>query len=318
MPILILNLTLILVVASFGIGLYFYDTVIRTDSLVRRMRGKVTAREPADTSFFDSKDEEGLLENVYMQSEDDLLLHGVIAYAGPEEADRKKWAVICHGYTTDAASMGDHAELFSRMGFCTLCVDLRGHGDSEGKYRGMGWPDSFDVLDWTDWLTDHFGEDIGVVLFGISMGGATVMMASGHDIQEQIRCIVEDCGYTSIKDELKYQMKRRYGLPPFPLLYTLSFWTRLLAGYSIRKDGSCVAQVRRSKTPILFIHGEKDVFVPYKMHKKLYKSAGSEKESYTVENAGHCEALKTDENEYFSAVSGFVGRHFDVAETGRL
>lgn len=347
MPILVLNLIFWIIVITLAAGLYFFDTVIRSDSVIRRMRGKVIQREPADTSFYDSMREKGMLEDVYMQSEDGLLLHGIkVGYVEEAETDveaetaadadnaaeaessddvdaqddprKKQWAIICHGYTTDAAMMGEYAEMFWKMGFSTLSVDMRGHGDSAGTYRGMGWHDSFDVLDWTQWLIDHYGEDIGVLLFGVSMGGAAVMMASGHDIQPQVRCIVEDCGYTSIKDELKYQTKRRYGLPSFPLVDSLSFWTRIFCGYSIKKDGNAVAQVRRSKTPIMFIHGEDDDFVPFKMHRKIIKSAGCEKESYTVKNAGHTAAMKTDRNGYFKAVSGFAGRYFEVAENSHL
>lgn len=324
MPILILQIILILTAAVLGAGYYFFDTVIRSDSVFRRMRGKVISREPADTSFYDEMREEGRLEDVYMQSEDGLLLHGIKverdhdAEVSEEAAEsgaavNKQWAVVCHGYTTDASSMGEYSKLFYDMGFSTLSVDLRGHGDSAGTYRGMGWHDSFDVLDWTDWLAEHYGEDIGVLLFGISMGGATVMMASGHDLPKQVRCIVEDCGYTSIKEELKYQTKKRFGIPSFPLLNAMSLWTRIFCGYSIRKDGNAVRQVKNSSVPILFIHGEADDFVPYKMHKKLYKSAGAEKDSYTVENAGHCQSKKTDENGYFEAVSRFVKQYFSVA-----
>ncbi len=320
MPILILALVMLLNIVLFGTGLYFFDTAIRSDSLVRKMRGTVISRDTEPTPFFDEMKEKGLLEDVYMQSEDGLLLHGIMTRRETErDGDGpEKWAVICHGYTTYAAYMSDYAELFDRMGFSTLSVDMRGHGGSAGTYRGMGWHDSFDIMDWTDWLTEHYGEDISVVLFGISMGGAAVMMASGHDVPGCVKCIIEDCGYTSIKDELKYQIKKRYGLPSFPLLNALSFWTRIFCGYSILKDGNAVRQVRASKTPILFIHGEADDYVPFKMHKKLYKSAGCEKESYTVENAGHCMSFKTDKNEYFRTISAFCGRYLDVAESMHL
>ena len=110
-----------------------------------------------------------------------------------------------------------------------------------------------------------------------------------------------------------FMWKKRFGIPSFPLLNAMSLWTRIFCGYSIRKDGNAVRQVRDSSVPILFIHGEADDFVPYKMHKKLYKSAGAEKDSYTVENAGHCQSKKTDENGYFEAVSRFVKQYFSVA-----
>ena len=312
MPILILGIILILLILSIIVTAYFFDTVIKSDSLVRRMR-KTVREEPPEGEFFVRMREAGKAEDVYMQSEDGLLLHALRIFA-EDDPDGKKWAVICHGYTGNSRRMADYAELFYRLGLSTLSVDMRGHGESEGKYRGFGWQDSFDICDWTDWLIEHYGDDIRVAYFGLSMGGATVMNASGHDLPANVRCIIEDCGYTSTKDILKYSMKKRHGLPSFPLLNELSLMTRIFAGYSLRKDGNALKQVKESVTPILFIHGEADDFVPFKMVKKLYKNAGSEKELYTVENAAHCESLKTDESVYFQTISDYLERHFDIAE----
>ena len=56
-----------------------------------------------------------------------------------------------------------------------------------------------------------------IVLYGVSMGGATVMMASGEDLPGNVKAIIEDCGYSSVWDEFSYQLQALFNLPEFPL-----------------------------------------------------------------------------------------------------
>ncbi len=65
----------------------------------------------------------------------------------------------------------------------------------------MGWKDRFDVLRWMDIANDIFGGDTRMVVHGISMGAATTMMVSGEEQQPYVKCFVEDCGYTSVRDQ---------------------------------------------------------------------------------------------------------------------
>ena len=283
MPLLILGALLILTAGSLIVSLYYFDKVFCSNSMAMRFR-KAVKEEPPESEYFIRKREAGEAEDIYMQSEDGVLLHAVRVCAraadgtdsgssdSKRDEEHKSWVILVHGYTGSSRQMGPFAELFERLGLSTLSVDMRAHGQSGGKYRGFGWPDSFDVCDWTDWLIEHYGDDIEVAYFGISMGGATVMNASGHDLPDNVKCIIEDCGYTSTKDILKYHMKRRHGLPSFPVLNETDLLMRIFAGYSIRRDGNAVEQVRRSDTPILFIHGEDDTFVPFKWSESYTKT----------------------------------------------
>lgn len=114
-----------------------------------------------------------------------------------------------------------------------------------------------------------------IVLHGVSMGGATVMMTSGEALPPNVKAIVEDCGYTTAKDQLAYQLKRMYRLPIFPLLHITSLLTKLRAGYFFG-EASALDQLQKSKTPMLFIHGDADLFVPTEMVYELFKNYPSE------------------------------------------
>ena len=237
-------------------------------------------------------------------SEDGLVLN---ARYFPRE-DSHLYAIVCHGYCGNSAQMAGYAMQFYNMGYSVLVPDARAHGESEGEYYGMGWLERSDVLGWANQLIEA-DPDAQILLFGVSMGGATVMMTAGEDLPAQIRCIVEDCGYTSVWDEFSVQMKSLFGAPDFPLMYTTDLVCRLRAGYGF-KEASSVEQLKQAKIPMLFIHGEEDTFVPYSMLDQVYTAcASAKKEKLTVPGAAHGVAASTDPELYWNTVESFLSKY---------
>ena len=243
-------------------------------------------------------------EDVSLTSRDGLALH---AYR-VEGAQPHRYAVVCHGYQSNASQTGGFARRFHGMGYTVLAPDARGHGLSGGDYIGMGWPERRDIVDWCGQIAaqDPLAE---IVLFGISMGGATVMMASGEaDLPANVRAVVEDCGYTSAWDEFAGQLRELFGLPAFPILDVTNLVTRLRAGWDMR-EASAVNQVARSVTPTLFIHGDADTFVPFWMLDAVYGAAACEKEKLVVPGAAHAQAAAVDPELYWGTVEEFLAGH---------
>lgn len=223
----------------------------------------------------------------------------------PQEGHR--YAVVFHGYTNTSDSMSAYAKAYYDMGFTVLTPDALAHGASDGRYIGMGWLERPDVLGWLEQLTAR-DPDAEIVLHGVSMGGATVMMAAGEALPDNVKCIVEDCGYASVWDEFRLQLKNVFGLPTFPLLHAASAVSKLRAGYSFG-EASAVNQLRKASVPMLFIHGEADTFVPYEMLDMVYDACASEvKERLSVPNAAHGASADTDPALYWHTVADFVGR----------
>jgi uncharacterized protein len=160
--------------------------------------------------------------------------------------------------------MASYIRLWHRQGYNVLAPDDRGNGQSQGDYYGFGWPDRLDYLKWTRQVIRRVGQNSQIGLFGVSMGGATVMMMSGEKLPSQVKAIIEDCGYTSVGDELGYELNQLYHLPKFPLLYTASWVAQAKAHFNFM-TASSVNQLKKNKLPIFFIQGAKDTFVPTKM-----------------------------------------------------
>ena len=232
-----------------------------------------------------------------------LRLHGVHF---PQEGHR--YAILFHGYTGAAWQMAPYGRMFYDMGYSVLTPDARAHGESGGDYIDMGWLERPDVLGWIDSVTGA-DPDAEIVLLGVSMGGATVMMAAGEDLPDNVKCIVEDCGYSSVWDEFRLQLKNVFGLPAFPLLNAASLACRIRAGYSFQ-EASSVRQLQKAAVPMLFIHGDADTFVPFSMLDVVYEACASpEKEKLVVRDAAHGAAADTDPELYGDTVTDFVKKY---------
>ena len=228
------------------------------------------------------------------------------------ESTSSRVAILAHGYSSSGRDMAGFARLFHTLGYHVLIPDARGHGDSGGDYIGFGWHDRLDIVQWTHTVISRLGQDCRLMLFGISMGGATVLMAGGEELPGQVRAIIADCGYTSAHDQLAFQLKRMYHLPATPLMQTTSLVTKYLAGYGF-EEASALEQVKKCRLPILFIHGTEDTFVPTSMVHELYAACTTEKELFLVEGAGHGMAYSTDPSGYTAQVTAFLNRHLQGA-----
>ncbi len=246
-------------------------------------------------------------EDVYQTSFDGLRLHATYFPALEEYANKRKVAICFHGYTSQG--MSDYiglSDYYLKRGYAMLLPDARAHGESEGEYIGFGCLDRKDALVWINWVIQERGEDVGIVLHGTSMGGATVLMASGLELPGQVKGIVSDCAFTSPKEVFTHVLHSMYHLPAFPAIPGADILNRRLAGYGM-DECNAKREVAKAKVPILFIHGTKDTFVPYHMCREIYDCCASPKKILEVEGAAHAESYYKDTESYERALDEFFG-----------
>lgn len=172
----------------------------------------------------------------------------------------------------------------------------------------MGWKDRLDIEDWLRMAPSVFhtpADSMRLVLHGISMGAATTMCVSGDPTPSYVRCFIEDCGYTSVWDEYSQEMKKRFGLPEFPMLHITSALVKARYGWSF-KEASPLKQVAKCRKPMLFIHGSNDKFVPTAMVRPLYEAKPGKKALWIAPGSEHAVSYKDHKAEYTRRVADFL------------
>ncbi len=311
---ILILITVILMVLFLLGGMYFYNY-----SIQRRKREFLEKdpdlRENKSGAVWNSNKEwlqQQIQEKLTLTTPEGLVLSALYL---PCPKPTSKTVVIVHGYNSWNGSMGGFAQYFLEdLGYNVLLPDCRGHGQSQGNYIGFGWHDRKDMLQWIDLLLNKNGKDEHILLYGVSMGGATVLMTSGEELPDNVKCIIADCAYSSVTGILDHQMKRMFKLPSFPIMNFTSLICRLRAGYSF-KEASALKQVKKSQLPILFIHGSEDRFVPTHMVYELYEAAACPKELLVIEGAAHGTSFWKNPQDYKAAVEAFLEKYMKVSKT---
>ncbi|MBQ5805331.1 MAG: alpha/beta hydrolase [Erysipelotrichaceae bacterium] len=219
-----------------------------------------------------------------------------------------RYIIMVHGIWSRRENMYERAVEFDRLGYNVLIVDQRGAGESEGRYYTYGFKESLDLLIWIDYLNSTYN-GVQICLYGVSMGAATVMMAAANQLPEAVKCIVEDCGYSSMKEELDHVLRKDYKLAYTGIVLKL-IENRMQEEFGMNyEDVNIKKFLENNDIPILFVHGTADEFVPYSMAKILYNHNKGSKKFYPVENAGHTEA-NTDPD-YYRNIDGFIKSYLE-------
>ena len=261
---------------------------------------------PELQTWKDSLQQAGALKDTFIYATDQARLH---AYYVAASVPTDKTAVIVHGYTDNAIRMMMIGYMYNHsLGYNILLPDLRYSGLSDGEAFQMGWLDRKDVMQWTEVANQIYGNHTQMVIHGISMGGATTMMVSGEPQPDYVKCFVDDCGYTSVWDQFRKELKEDFNLSAFPLLYTSSWLCGKTKGWNFQ-EASALEQVKKCQLPMLFIHGDKDDYVPTWMVYELYEAKPQPKDMWIVPNADHATSYKLNKQEYTERVKQFTDKY---------
>ena len=281
------GIVLILLIASLiGGSLYMLDFSLRPVNRGKDMEGSMAYMRqtyPHIVPWIDSLNQCRALRDTFITAPDGIRMHAFYVRAPRPTAHT---AVIVHGYTDNATRMFHIGYLYNRsLGYNILLPDLRYTGLTEGDAIQMGWLDRKDVIQW--------------------INTATTMMVSGEKLPDYIRCFVEDCGYTSVWDQFEKELKGVFHLPAFPLLYVTEWICQLQNGWNFH-EASALNQVKKCRKPMLFIHGDKDDFVPTWMVYRLYEAKPHPKALWVVPGVDHAHSYRDYPEEYTGKVREFV------------
>lgn len=240
-------------------------------------------------------------ERVCIVSRDGLKLRGRLYLRGGKDAP----VDLCfHGWRATGLRDFSGGGLFLLgEGHNVLLADQRAQGDSEGNTMTFGVMERWDCLDWLDYIRTRPELKGPVTLYGVSMGAATVLLASALPLPENVRCIIADSPYSSPEAILE-KVIREMGLPGRPALALLRGGAALFGGF--RFTGiSCAEAVRHARIPIFLIHGEEDRFVPLEMSREIAAANPERVTLLTFPGAGHGLSYLEDRERYRREVGEF-------------
>ena len=165
-----------------------------------------------------------------------------------------------------------------------LLVDQRAHGKSGGKTITFGVLERFDVLTWAEEVVRRFGAETEILLSGVSMGAASVLMASSLPLPANVRGILADCPYSSPKGIIEKVVSDHH-LPGWGVYPFVRLGARLFGGFD-SSAASAIGAVGEAKVPILLAHGEEDTFVPCGMSREIAAAKASVR-FFTYPGADH-------------------------------
>lgn len=307
----------ILVSGAAGIGIcgavgnYFVNSYLSKKGIAKLQQGPGMLDEETQKILHSSDESIESIEfyrstchrMITTPSADGLNLHA-ICYDNPSEI----YVIFCHGFTGDPNSDNVFAKRYYDMGFNVLLPYSRAHGKSEHKYCSMGYFERFDIVEWTKYIT-RINPAAKIFLHGVSMGSATVMMATGEKLPDTVKGCIADCGFTSLYDLYSTMINNLFPKFALPLiLNSANTVAKAKIGFDF-KDAAPIKAVAKSVTPTLFIHGEKDDFVPFSMLYPIYNSASCEKQKLVVPDSAHAISELVNPELYWSTVSDFIKKY---------
>lgn len=307
----------VLVISGIGVGNYFVDYTIA------RPAGGYPEDDPLSPPSVESEIE---LANVaindinianlkrdYPPYEENIKSNdGLNLWANVYEQNSDNWVILVHGYQSSSKGVEDLAVEYFNRGFSVITPDLRAHGNSDGDYITMGLHDSKDIVLWAEYIVNK-NTNAKIVLHGESMGAATVLLATGEpNLPQNVVATIEDSGYTNGYQMMVEQLEYRFGLPQFPVMNLANMMCKVRAGYDM-KDVDVLKAIENATIPILFMHGEQDIFVLPYMQTVLYDAYQGPKDIIVFPDADHTASNKLNPEIYYPKVFTFLNEFADFS-----
>lgn len=291
-----LAVILLLVLSYAGYWIAFYNPVHRhQETLVIRRR-----QDPACLDDLCRTMASRSFEPVQITAHDGTRLSGKWYAAGDGPI-----YILFHGYR--GSGVRDFCAIHGicmALGVSALVVDQRAHGMSGGNTMTFGIRERFDCRDWARYVSERFGTDRKVYLCGVSMGAATVLMASGLPLPENVAGIIADCPY-SAPGAIIRKVIADVRFPPW-IFYPFVVLGALFFGHFCLWQESALRAVAKTDIPVLLIHGSEDKYVPPEMSAAIYEQCGGKRYLEIFPGAGHGGCSVTDPARYEKILRSFM------------
>lgn len=239
-------------------------------------------------------------EDAYINSYDELRLHARVYLT---RGANNKVAILCHGYRGTAfRDFCAASRVLFELKYNIILIDQRGHGLSDGHKITFGIRESKDVMSWIKYAKERFGQDTELLLFGVSMGGHTILNIADQ-LDENVK-LIADSPYTSPKEIIVNSIKSIH-LPAF-IVYPLVNLAAIIFLHENMNRNNLKESLSKSSNQILIIHGNKDEVVPYEDSMYLSARYASRVRYELFKGGKHAISYMVDYDRYAKAIKDFL------------
>ncbi len=244
----------------------------------------------------------------YIRSREGLRLHA--SYLPAEAGNEKRFVVLCHGYKGSRFGSVAGIARYLHENHCSLLfIDQRCCGKSEGRYVTFGAREQYDLLSWLKRLRKENKKRLPVYLYGQSMGAAAVLLAAGHPLPGEVRGLIADCGFHSMKQQFQNMAADWFHIRSAGILRRrVELFCRLYAGFSLKETDTTEA-LRKNTRPVLFFHGELDTYVRPEASRQNYELCAAPKELVLIPGARHLCSYYAQPELYKQKISDFFQKY---------
>ncbi len=242
-------------------------------------------------------------EKLYLNSSDGLRLE---AWYIPTRtaASAKGTVILFHGHGSRKSAVLDESAAFRELGYHTLLVDFRAHGNSAGQVCTIGYRESEDVL--LAWRHIRDRGEKKVILWGISMGAAAITCALDRYPEIKPEKLILEMPFASLHEAARGRL-RIMGLPGEPLGTLVTFWGGLVTG-TWAFDLEPAVFAKQIRTPTLLQWGRHDPRVLEHETNAIYEALAGPKQKVVYELSGHESLCDKEHEKWMQTVSSFLNQ----------
>jgi uncharacterized protein len=212
--------------------------------------------------------------------------------------------ILFHGLTSNKGNLLAEAYEFLSMGYNTLLIDVRAHGNSSGIASSIGVKEGEEVKMAFDFVKAK-GEK-NIVLWGMSMG-AVIITRAVYEYGISPQKIILEMPFARLQAHIRAKA-RILGFPDEPFGFFVTLWAGLGQGYW-GFGHKTTKYVKAVTCPVLLQWGERDEYVLKSETETIFKNIASRDKSLVVyQEAGHQSLLGADEEKWKKTIGDFLAK----------
>ncbi|PTS86147.1 alpha/beta hydrolase [Sphingomonas sp. HMWF008] len=217
--------------------------------------------------------------------------------------------LLLHGVGGSRQAVANNAAWLASLGYATMTIDFRGHGQSDIATRTFGLREALDARAAFDWLKRR-QNGAPVAVIGISLGGAASLI--GEDGPLPADALVLQAVYPDIRHAIANRIGSRLSAPIGSVLEPL------LSYQSFPRFGvwpsrlSPLDAVRQYHGASLVIGGVQDRSTPPNETRALFDAVPGQRQIWMVQNGDHGAICALSDPSYRSVVKAFLAKAMAV------